>query len=123
MSLSVAGGPTVSESSHFDTGAYAKIEAVIPKSSVPTTVPIQPGFLAEVNAIAIIADNYEDLTFVVDDGMTPFTLSGPLLLIGPGAIGMLGLVCSEFIFQNADAETDANVTILVAWDSIQPLGE
>ncbi len=114
MSLAVDGGPALSGHNQLEAEAYEKIEAVIPKNSVVTTVKVQPSVLSKLKAIIIISDNYNDLTFTVDSGVTEFTLSAPLLLVGPGLIGMLGETVNDLKFTNANATTDANVTILVA---------
>lgn len=118
MSVAAEGGPTISADDHIDVAAYDKIEAEIPKSSVVTTVDVQPSLLTELKALIIIADVYEDLTFTVDDVVKEFTLDGPLLLIGAGNIGMLGATVNALKFTNANATTARNVTILVARDAI-----
>lgn len=120
MSLSVAGGPTITADDHFNTEGYEKIEATIPEGSAPTTVNVQPSALTELQAILITAERYEDLTFTVDEEVTTKTLDGPLMLIGPGNIGMLGATVNDLIFTNADSEDENMVTILVARTAIEP---
>jgi hypothetical protein len=87
---------------------------------VPTTVNIQPSLLTELQAIMIMAQRYEDLTFTVDEEAITKTLDGPLLLIGPGNIGMLGATVNNLIFTNADSTDDNMVTIQVACTAIEP---
>ncbi len=120
LSLSVAEGPEVSANNHFEAEAYEKIEALIPKGSVPTTVKVQPGALTELKAMIITAQSYADLTFTVDADVTVHTLDAPLPLIGAGNIGLLGATVNDLIFTNANAETDNMVTILVARTAIEP---
>ena len=122
MELSVEDGPSIVLNDHFDAEGYDKIEAVIPKDSAVTTVNVQPSLLTQLQAIMIIAERYEDLTYTVDEGITPFTLDGPLLLVGPGNIGMLGITVNDLVFTNADALVDNMVTILVARTAIEPEG-
>jgi hypothetical protein len=122
MELSVADGPSLLPNDHFDAEAYGKIEADIPEGSVATTVNVQPSLLTELQAILITAERYEDLTFTVDEGVVPITLSGPLLLIGPGNIGLLGASVLDLVFTNADTEEPNMVTILVARTAIEPIG-
>lgn len=126
MELSVADGPSVTPDDHFDAESYTKIEATIPKNSVATTVNVQPSLLTELQAILITAESYEDLTFTVDEGITPITLDGPLMLIGPGLIALLaGLAgtLNDLIFTNTNATADNMVTILLARTAIEPLGD
>ena len=123
MSMAFVGGPTISASDHVEAEAYEKIEAIIPEGSVPTTVNVQPSLLTELQAIIIIAERYEDLTFEVDSEGITKTLDGPLMLIGPGNIGNLGATVNDLIFANADADDSNMVTILVARTAIEPLGE
>lgn len=122
MELSVEDGPSLTPNDHFDSQGYDKIEVEIPKSSVPTTVNVQPSLLTELQAIMITADVYEDLTYTVDEGVTPMTLDGPLMLVGPGNIALLGATVNDITFTNANATTARNVTILVARTAIEPEG-
>jgi hypothetical protein len=118
-SLIVTGGPTVSATDHFDAEGFEKIEALIPMGSVATTVNIQPSALAQLQAIIMIAERYEDLTFEVDAEAVTKTLDGPLMLIGSGNIGMLGATVNDLIFTNANVTEDNMVTILVARTAIE----
>ncbi len=122
MNMAVAGGPSLVASDHSDVEGYDKIEAEIPKSSVPTTLNVQPSLLTELKALIILADVYEDLTYTVDEGVTPNILDGPLMLIGPGNIALLGATVNDLIFTNANATIARNVTILVARDAIEEQG-
>jgi hypothetical protein len=122
MGLSMEEGPSIVADDHFNAQGYDKIEAVIPKSSVPTTINVQPSLLTELQAIMIIADVYTDLTYTVDEGVTPITLDAPLLLVGPGNIALLGATVNDITFTNANATTARNVTILVARTAIEPEG-
>lgn len=122
MELSVEDGPSLTPNDHFDSEAYEKAEVEIPENSVPTTVNVQPSLLTELQAIMIKADVYEDLTYTVDEGVTPQTLDGPLMLVGPGNIALLGATVNDITFINANATTARNVTILVARTAIEPIG-
>lgn len=119
MEMIITGGPTVSADNHFEAEGYEKIEANIPKGSVVTTVEVQPGALTQLQALIITAERYTDLSFTVDEAVTEHTLDGPLMLIGPGNIAMIGATLNNLVFTNADTE-DANlVTILVARTAIE----
>lgn len=126
MELSIEDGPSVAPDDHFDAQSYTKIEANIPKNSVATTINVQPSPLTELQAILITAERYEDLTFVVDEGIVPVTLDGPLMLIGTGLIALLAGTpgtLNDLVFENASATADNMVTILLARTAIEPLGE
>lgn len=123
VGLGVALGPTLAENGHFDAEAYEKIDEVtIPKGSVAKTVNVQPSALTEMQALCILSSNYTDLTYTVDDGVDVHTLSGPLILIGPGNIALLGASVLDLVFTNSNAETDALITILVARTAVEPPG-
>lgn len=120
MELSTEDGPRIETDNHFDAESYTKIEAVIPKNSVATRVNVQPSALTQIQAIKIVAQSYEDLTYTVDDVVTEKTLDGPLMLIGPENIGdHFGATCNDLIFTNADTTTDNMITILVARTAIE----
>ena len=114
VSLSVAGGPSVSEDNHFEAGAIDKIEVAIPFGGAPNTVNVPA--VGTVHAILITCDDYVNVSFTVDEGLTSIDLKGPILLIG-STINILGITAGDFIFTNMDDDTDANVTILVARDA------
>lgn len=119
LGLSIAGGPSISADNHFEAEGYEKIEASIPGGSVATTVNVQPSLLTQLKAIMIIAESYEDLTFTVDEEAVTKTLDGPLVLIGPGNIAMLGATVNSLIFTNAHATIANMVTILVVRTAIE----
>jgi len=120
ISLSVGGGPALNGSGVFQAEAWDNIEASIPKGSVATRVNIQPGDLANVKGIIILASAYSDLTFTVDEGVDVFTLSAPLCLIGAGLLGIFGATLNDIVFTNANSESAVDVTILVARTAIEP---
>ena len=92
---------------------------VIPKNSVPTTLEVQPSLLVDIKALAIKCNNYDgDVSFTVDEAVTPVVVDAPIVLIGSGALGLLGATINDLIFTNANTETDAKVTILAVRDAI-----
>jgi len=105
---------------HFEAEGYEKLEASIPGGSVATMVNVQPSLLTQLKAIMIIAERYEDLSFTVDEEVTVRTLDGPLVLIGPGNIAMLGATVNNLVFTNANATAANMITILVARTAIEP---
>jgi hypothetical protein len=83
------------------------------------TVNVQPGD-SGVKFLQVTAGSYEDLTYKVDGG-TQRTLDAPLLLIGGGAVALLGATQKQFEFTNAGA-TAVTVNILVGRDAVVPPG-
>ncbi len=116
LSLSTPEGPELVVADHFDSEAVEKIEVVAPKNSVPITVNVA---VLGVTALFITADNYTgDLTFTVNELEAVLTLNGPLMLIGEGALALLAIGITDLVFTNADATTDANITIMVTRDAV-----
>lgn len=113
----VSGGPSKSVDDHFDAEAYDVNQFVV-EAQGTAIVDIQPGDPGDVLAIMITSDNYEDLTYTVDQGVTPIPLDGPLTLIGQGAVSLLGSTCNVFSFANAGALLDANVQIIVIRNAV-----
>ena len=118
--MGVSGGPSVAESGTFSADAYEHLhEVVIPKNSVPTTLEVQPSLLVDIKALAIKCNNYDgDVSFTVDEGVTPVVVDAPIVLIGSGALGLLGATINDLIFTNANTETDAKVTVLAVRDAV-----
>ena len=122
MGVSVQGGPSLLGSAVFGAEADDFLDEVtVPKNSVVKTINLQPSLLAELKAIMITASNYAgDLSFTVDDEVTEFVLKAPLILVGPEQIGLLGATLNALKFTNANATTDATVSILVARTATEP---
>jgi len=57
------------------------------------------------------------VSFTVDEGVTPVVVDAPIVLIGSGALGLLGPTVNDLIFINT-AETAAKVTVLAIRDAI-----
>lgn len=118
LTASTPDGLQVTVADNIDVEAVDKIEATIPKSSVPTAVNLHP-LLVGVQFIAITATVYEKLTFEVGDG-DPVTLDHALVLIGEGLVALLGASTSTITFTNTDTLEDNEVSIMVGRDAIIP---
>lgn len=108
LNVQVTGGPKVAASNSMEVNAYDKVETVVPAND-SATVDVQPGDGAKFLLVA--AGAYENLTYVVDGG-DPITLDGPHVLIGSGAVSLLGDTQNQFVFTNSGGE-DLSVSILV----------
>ncbi|HSJ58876.1 MAG TPA: hypothetical protein VLC95_16945 [Anaerolineae bacterium] len=109
LNVQVTGGPKESASATIEVDGYDKIEAVIPAAG-SATVEVQPGNGAMF--LLITASAYNDLTYEVDESGNPVTLDGAHVLIGAGAVGLLGATQNAFEFNNNGA-ADVTVDILV----------
>lgn len=118
MSLSAAGGPTISAADHFDAEGFTKVEAVIPHDS-GAIVLVNQGPEGSLQAMIITADVYEDLTVTTQDfEAVPITLDGPMLLVGPGTIAAIGLDVDTLMIANGHVTDDRNVTVFIARTAI-----
>jgi hypothetical protein len=109
----VTNGPSVVANGALVVDAYDKLEAVVPAGG-SITVDVQPGSGGQL--LGITASSYEDLEYEVDGSGSAVPLDGPLLLIGPGAVGLLGPTQNQIEFNNAGA-ADTTVSILVGRDA------
>jgi len=110
----VTGGPSIPASDTLEVDAYDKIEAVIPAGG-SATVKVQPGDTG-VQLLLITADDYDNLTYEVDSSGTSIKLDSAHILIGEGAVGLLGPTQKDFEFSNAGT-ADVTVDILVGRDA------
>ncbi len=113
-SMQVASGPVVTAADVIDAEAYDKLSVTIGAGKTEE-VDMAPGgamLLLVVNP----AKPDEKLTYKVAAADVP--LDGPLVLVGAGAIGLLGKDVSALSFTNGTA-ADAEIEILVARDAVK----
>lgn len=119
LDVQVAAGPSISASRGITVDAYDKIQVVIPGGDGGTpgkaTVDVQPGGAGQVKFLLISADQYSDkLTYTLTGGVTGVKLDAQHLLIGDGAVGLLGAAPTKLAFSNAvGVGKDITLTILV----------
>ncbi len=113
FSVQVVGGPRIATSSDLDVDAYDKI-AVGVTAGGDEAVELQPGPVGRVQLLLVASDVYDDaLTYKVNDaGATAVKLDGQLLLLGDGAVGLLGAAPSKLLFHNGTTK-DATIQILI----------
>lgn len=116
LKVQVTGGPAITASDTIEVDGYDVLEAEV-SAGGSTTLNVQPG--DGVQFLLITATAYEDLTYEVDGSGTSVTLDGAHVLIGEGAVSLLGSTQQQFVFSNAGAE-DVTVSILVGRDAIVP---
>lgn len=122
LNVAVVGGPRKAESKTAAVDVYLKGTVSIDAASggTPATgaIDVTPDG-GQVRFIMISASSYgpdpQPLSYTIGGG-SALTLDGPLLLIGAGAVALLGTTNLSFEFTNA-AETPATVEILVGRDA------
>lgn len=94
--------------------AYDKIEVTITDGVTDEDVEIQPGGTGQVQFLLIRSDQYGDkLTYKVNAATaTPIKLDAQHVLIGTGAVGLLGAAPTKLLFSNTLGKA-ATVQILV----------
>ncbi len=123
----VSGNGTTATTQNLEVAAFSKIDVLVEAESGGTpgsaSVDVNPGatnptfLLITADAYPAEADGTAQLTFEVDGSGTDVGLNGPLLLAGPGAVGLLGTGgVQDLVFSNASDE-DRNVQIQVGRDA------
>lgn len=113
FTANVSDGPSLTASGSMDVEAYSEIEVTVPAGG-SVDVDVQPGSGGQM--MVITGSDYTNLTYEVDGSGTSVTLDGPHVLIGSGAVALLGGTQNSIAFSNGGAE-DATVHILVGRDA------
>lgn len=111
--VQVAGGPSLAASDTIEVDAYDVLEAVVAAGG-SETLNVQPGDDAQF--LFIMSTSYKDMSYEVDGG-SAVTLDGAHVLVGEGAVSLLGATQNEFKFTNGGGE-DVTVSILVGRDAV-----
>jgi hypothetical protein len=97
VNLAVDGGPKISQTNEpeIKVDAYDLVTATLPAGSTgagAVSVDLQPsGTAGDVVLLAMTSKPYDaTLTYEIGGGGTKGTLDGPLLLVGAGAVALLG---------------------------------
>jgi hypothetical protein len=111
LSAQVSGGPAIAASNTLTVDAYDKIGISIDPGDAKT-VEVQPGGEDRVLFLLISADQFgEDLTFKVADN-DAIKLEAPLVLIGDGAVELLGDPPQSISFTNG-TQNRVNIEVIV----------
>jgi hypothetical protein len=107
-------GPRIAEAGTQTVGAYDKISFHLDSAATDVDVDVQPSTTAgDVQLLVITASSYEAaVTYSPDGGTTPFTLDGPVVLIGAGAVSLLAGAPQTLRFANPDTDP-VDIEILV----------
>ena len=118
LNVQVVDGPKVPDADTFEVEAYDMIEVEIPDkdtSGGKAIVDVQPSDTG-VRFLLMTAGDYSNLTYEVDSGSAN-TLDAPLLLMGEGAVKLLGATQKQFEFTNKGTKA-VTVKILVGRDAV-----
>jgi hypothetical protein len=121
LNVQVASGPKVLAAGSNSFEAYDKITATIPaEEATGIKVDVEPGGDGQVKFLLIRSTVYSpDLTYDVTDGATGVKLDSLQLLMGDGAIELLGAAPKELTFKNA-GDKPAAIEILVGRKAVPP---
>lgn len=121
LNVQVVGGPRISASKTITVDAYDKIEVVIPDGATDEDIEVQPGGAGQVQFLLISSDQYgADLTYKVNDATAdPIKLDAQQLLMGDGAVGLLGSAPEKLLFSNG-LGSDASIQILAGRKATTP---
>jgi hypothetical protein len=120
ISTQVRDGISISVAQSVTADAYDTIEVVIPGGDTTTpgtaTVEVQPGGVGQVKFLLIRASEYSDkLTYTISGGASNVKLDAPHILVGEGAVGLLGSAPQELEFSNTlGVGKNVSIAILVA---------
>jgi hypothetical protein len=120
LNVQVSGGPRIFKSDSLSVDAYDKFEVTVPETNGKMNVMVQPGDASLVQFVLIASDNYENLTCIIDPDSDPakpsggpkFKMNQPVMLIGQGAVSLLGTGQKVFEFDNASI-SKASVVMLI----------
>jgi hypothetical protein len=115
MSARVDGGPQISINEILEVEAYEKVNVILPGQKKTTIEVQQSEGLARL--ILIAPDKYEKLHFSVDGG-SPIALDHPIMLVGEGAVNLLGKKQNVLEFNNENPD-NVSVMMLVAGKAIK----
>lgn len=124
MSVQVTDGPKLPAAGKFEVDAYDVIRVEVPAGAKGMEVEIQPGAMSAVQLLMLHASKFTtDLSYSVNAAIGTaadrFSLDGPHLLVGSGAMAMLGASPRSLFFYNGDADP-IYLTILVGRDATPP---
>jgi hypothetical protein len=113
LNVQVVGGPKISASQTTTVDAYDKIQVTVEAGETDKVVEVQPGPVGRVQFLSIGSKQFgDDLTYKVNAAGGPISLDAQQLLIGDGAVGLLGAAPETLSFTNNLAEP-VDIEILV----------
>lgn len=127
IKVEIEGAGTLSATHSIDVHAFDKIEINVPPELSGTAgtavVNAQPGGEGQVKLLLITASEYSnesnELSYSVTGGTSDIVLDAPQLLVGDGALKLLGDTQNTFTFSNGFS-SEIGIQILVGRNAIAP---
>ena len=115
LNVQVVGGPKMSASQTVTVDAYDKIQLTVDAGAQDKEVEVQPGPEGRVQFLLISSDQFgDDLTYKVNDATgDAIKLDAQQLLIGDGAVGLLGASPPETLSFTNHLPQNVNIEVLV----------
>ena len=114
-SVRAEGGPSAALDGQLSVDGYEKLNVNVPATSA-MTVTLGPGTWADILSLVVSAGDMSGSLTVEPDGAATVPLDAPIVLLGPGAVALLGTGDAVLTFVNTGAE-DILVDIFVARDA------
>lgn len=114
-SVQAVRGPTATLDGTFEADAYEKMSIAL-DAGATQDVTIGPGTWAEVRSLVVSADNLSGDVTIEPDGGTAAPLDAPFVLLGAGAVSLLGTGDATITLENTGTEA-VLVDIFVARDA------
>lgn len=112
--VQAVGGPTLAGSGNISPDAYEKFTIMVPApAGTAVGVDVMAGTGAQF--LLLTSSSYENVTYKVGGGATR-TLNGPIMLVGSGAMALLGDPLNKFTFTNNNP-IDITIELFVGRDA------
>ena len=111
-------GPTAALNGTLEADAYERISVTVLAGGT-TDVTVAPGTWADIRSLVVSADDLSGAVTVQPEGATAAPLDAPFVLLGAGAVSLLGAGNANVTLANASAE-DVLVDFFVARDATPP---
>jgi hypothetical protein len=111
--LQISGGPAFSLPGSIAVDAYDDISVTVKKGQKSAQVDL-PGAAGQVQLVLITSDYVDPkLTYTVKGATTPIALDATQLLVGAGAVALLGSPPLSITIDNTKGAQDASLQILI----------
>jgi hypothetical protein len=114
-SVRAEGGPSVALDGHVSVDGYEKLSVNVPAATA-VGVTLGPGTWTDIQCLVVSAGDMSGTLTVEPDGAAAVPLDAPIVLLGPGAVALLGGGNSWLNLNNTGA-ADVLVDIFVARDA------
>lgn len=121
VNVQVGGGPRLPAAGTLDVDAYDMVKVEVASGADAMEVSLQPSTGDEVKLLMLHASSFsEDLTYSINaseaDVAKRFALDGPHLLVGSGALALLGDPPQRLFLYNGGIDA-AQLSVLVGRDA------